>query len=119
MSALSVPDLECFYNIEPTEEHVPLKETRQKLDELLDYLNTDDFIDTNRDSDTSVSSESEITTSNDEQQKYTEIKSKWSKGTQAMHKGRNNTKRKKVAQRKLCKEKRPNKRATKEFVPCP
>ena len=119
LAASSMPELECFYNIESTEEHVLLEKTRQKLDELLDYLNADDVNEANDDGETSVSSESEITTTDDDQHNYTQIKSTWSNAMQAMHKRRNHNKRKKLAKQKLCKEKPPNKRATKDFVPCP
>ena len=105
MAALPLPEVEL----------VPIEPTQEQLDELVaDYHASHLDLDT----DTSVSSESEISTT-DSQPHYTQIKPNWSKGIQAMQNRNNKTKRRKLAQQKLCKEKPPNKRGTKGFVSCP
>ena len=69
MAALPLPDLECFYSIEPQMEHEPLEPTKEQLDALIaDYHAPHLDLDT----DTSVSSESQISTT-DSQPHYTQI----------------------------------------------
>ena len=124
MAASLPPPLE-FFNIEPSEEeHVPIEQTQEKLDEIKEYLQSDDNTTTDAtiDNDTSVSSESGInTTESDEhpQQQFIAIKSEWPNGIQAMLSGRNKLKAKSLAQQKLIKQKPPNKRGTKGLTPCP
>ena len=122
MAASLPPPLE-FFNIEQTEqEHVPLEETRQKLDEIQEYFNEDDDLhsnhNTNPNSNESVPSESEIANTNTDDHEFISIQSTWPKGKQAIMNKRNKNKKRSLAQKKLIKEKPPNKRA-KGFVSCP